>query len=128
MAETEKEEENRPVLKLSIFDKWLLKLPKLSLESFPDYFHGIFFSIVIPVFMILEFFFTIVLLVYVPFPTNLLLALVIPAFIFLYFGKTMVERFVNWYNATFGKPMEWNVDKTAKEYFELLEKQKSKKS
>jgi hypothetical protein len=127
MAESNREEDNKPKLKLSILDRLLLKLPKLSLRSFPEYFHGVFWAVGIPLFIVLGTLFILVVLVYVPFPMNYLFAAAVPAFVILYFSKTMVERFIDWYNATFAKPMEWNVDKSSQEYFDLLEKQKAKR-
>lgn len=127
MSEPEKEEKPKK-LGLSVFYRLLLKLPKLSLESLPQTFHGVFYSIILPIFVFLNFLLTLAFLVFFPFPINLVLTCVVPVMVFLYFAKSMVERFISWYQATFGKPMEWNVKKAADEYIALLEKQKSKKN
>jgi len=127
MSDSEKTEEQPEEPKLSLWHRLLLKVPKLSLDSFPEYFHGVFYSIVLPIFLIVTFVLTALFLVFIPFPFNYLAASVIPVFLMLYFGRTMTERFINWYKASFAKPKEWDVDKTSNEYFELLEQQKNRR-
>ena len=104
----------------------ILKLPKISLEYFPDVFHGIFWAIVIPVFLAIEIFLSLFLLISFTFPLNIILTGIIPLVIFVIFIKVMLERFINWWNAIFGKPYTWNIEKAVDEYLTLLRKQNKK--
>jgi hypothetical protein len=114
--------------KLPIIYRLILKLPNLSLDSFPDYFSGIFWAIIIPIFLTAEIFLSIFLLVFFPFPINFISFSVIPAVVFLIFVKIMLTRLINWWNATFGEPFKWDVEKATEEYIAVLCKQKSKKN
>ncbi len=105
------------------FYRLVLKVPgKKFLESSS----GIFWAIVVPIFMTGEFFLTMLLLVYFPFPLNVMFAATIPTFLFAVFIKIQLERFITWWNSVFGKPREWNIGKTLDEYVALLDKKKDK--
>lgn len=79
-----------------------------------------------PIFLALESFLCVFLLLAFAFPTNIVLASVIPMVIFVFFVRIQFERFINWWNATIAQQgFEWNVEKALGEYLGL---QKSKKS
>lgn len=114
--------------KLPWIYRLILELPKVSLESTSGEFQGIYWAIVIPLFLIFEFFLSLFLLVTFQFPMNLVMTGIIPVAIFLVFVKVQLERFLNWWNLTFeSKPMKRDVKKATEEYIKLLEKQKSKR-
>ena len=114
------------VKKLPWFYKLVLKIPGTDyLESAG----GLFWGILVPTFLILEFFLSLFLLVYFTFPTNVILILVIPLSTFAMFVKITLKRFINWWNANFGKSgLEWNIDKTLQEYVDLLKSQNKEKN
>jgi len=112
--------------KLPFIYRLILKLPKISLEHVPYTFHGIFWAIIIPIFIIIEFFVSVFLLTYFIFPLNIILAGIIPLTIFVFFLKFMLERAINWWNSVFGEPFKWNIEKAANEYLKLLRKQNKK--
>ena len=115
--------------KLPLIYRLFLKLPKPTLDFLPDFSHGIFWAVIAPLFIALEFFLSLFLLMDLPFPTNILSVSIIPTIIFIIFLRITLERFINWWNATFThQGFEWNVEKLAKEYSDLLKKQKSKKN
>ena len=114
------------VKKLPWFYKLVLKIPGTDyLESAG----GLFWGILVPTFLILEFFLSLFLLVYFTFPTNVILILVIPLSTFAVFVKITLKRFINWWNANFGKSgLEWNIGKTLQEYVDLLKRQNKEKN
>ena len=114
------------VKKLPWFYKLVLKIPGTDyLESAG----GLFWGILVPTFLILEFFLSLFLLVYFTFPTNVILILVIPLSTFAMFVKITLKRFINWWNANFGKSgLEWNIGKTLQEYVDLLKRQNKEKN
>jgi cellulose synthase/poly-beta-1,6-N-acetylglucosamine synthase-like glycosyltransferase len=108
--------------KLPWFYRLVLKIPG---TDFLESAGGIFWDILMPIFLVLEFFLSFFLLMFFPFPINLALILIIPIVTFLVFVKITLERFINWWNAVFGKSgYEWNIDKTLQEYVNLLKKQR----
>jgi len=122
MSETKSDEDKLPWIY-----RLILKLPKISVESFSD-FQGIYWTIVIPLFLVGEFFLSLFLLTAIPFPTNFVVASVIPITIFVVFVKVQLERFMNWRNLTFrSEPMEWDVKEATEEYIKLLEKQEARR-
>jgi hypothetical protein len=110
--------------KLPLFYKLILKIPG---TDFLESSGGIFWSIIIPIFLSLEFFSSLLLLVYFPFPINIILTAIIPTIVFVVFIKISLERFLNWWDLTFGESrFKWNVEKTLQEYLSLLKKKEEK--
>jgi len=113
--------------KLPWIYRLILKLPKINLDFFSD-FQGIYWAIVIPIFLVDEFFLSLFLLIAFPFPINLVVASVIPIAIFVIFVKVQLERFMNWWNSVFrSKPMKWDIKEATEKYIKLLEKQDSER-
>lgn len=102
------------------FYKWISKFPG---ADFLEGAGGVFWGILVPIFLFAEFFLSFYLVLIFPFPINIFLVLVIPTIIFILFVKISLKRFINWWNSNFGKPsFEWNVEKTLNEYIKLLKK------
>jgi hypothetical protein len=103
----------------------ILKIPGVDfLENTSS---GVFWSLIAPVFLVLEFFLNFYLLLFFPFPVNVILTLIIPAIVLLVFLRISLERFINWWNLTLGEHRrKWDVEKTVQEYLVLLEKKKKK--
>ena len=74
--------------------RFLIKIPLKSLGSSS----GIFWALVCPILIFLNFFFDFFILVYFSFPINIILALVVPAVVFILFVRVVLERFINWWN------------------------------
>lgn len=82
---------------------------------------GIFWGIVIPVFLIMEIFLTLYFLAAFNFPVNVILIISIPVVTLMLFIKISIKRAINWWNANFGSPgFEWNIEKTLEEYAKML--------
>jgi hypothetical protein len=106
--------------------KLVLKIPG---TDFLENAGGIFWGVITPTFLILEFFLSIFLMISSPFPINLVLTSIIPISTFMIFLKITLDRFINWWNAIFGNSgFVWNVDKTLQEYVNLLKKQEEEKN
>jgi len=114
------------VKELPWFYKLVLKIPGTDyLESAG----GLFWGILAPTFLTLEFFLSLFLLAYFTFPMNVILILVIPLSTFAVFVKITLKRFINWWNANFGKSgLEWDIDKALQEYIDLLKRQNKEKN
>lgn len=108
------------------FYKLILKIPGANFLG--GITSGIFWSIVVPIFLVFEFFISMFLLLLFPFPTNIVLASVIPTAVFIMFVRISLERFINYWNSAVAKTgYEWNVEKTMREYLATLEKRKREK-
>jgi len=104
------------------FYRLILKVPG---TSFLESAGGIFWGVLIPIFLMGEFFLSLYLLLSFSFPVNVILTSVIPAVSFALFVKISLKRFINWWNATFGEPgFKWDVEKAVEEYVNLLKRKK----
>lgn len=122
MSESEVQKVSRN--KLSWFYRLILKIPG---TDFIESSGGIFWGIVVPVFVVLEFLLSLYLIVSFPFPANIVLAGIIPTAVLIIFIRISLGRFLHWWNSTFGESrFEWNIEKTLEEYYTLLEKKKKK--
>ena len=110
---------------LPFFYRLILKIPGANyIESVSS---GIFWAIVVPIFLVLEFFLNLFLLLLFPFPLNLVLTGIIPVAILIIFLRISLEIFINWWNLNVGESMfQWNIEKTLQEYVALL-KEKEKR-
>ncbi len=111
--------------KLPWYYRLILKIP--GSEFVESTSSGIFWGLIVPVFLVLEFALNITLLLFFPFPTNIALVIIIPAAILLVFLRVSMERFINWWNSTVDNSFEWNIEKTMPEYLDLLKKREEKK-
>jgi len=107
------------------FYKLLLKIPMANV--FEGASSGIFWAIIVPCFLAVEFFLSIFLLVYFVFPINIIIAGMIPATIFLIFVRISLERFINWWNGSIDTGFKWNVERMAQEYIDSLKPKEEEK-
>jgi hypothetical protein len=111
--------------KLPFFYRLILKVPGANfLESSSS---GIFWGIIVPIFLVLEFFLSIFLLLYFPFPINIVFTSIIPVAILIIFVRISLERFINWWNLNVGEgSFKWNVEETIQEYLAMLKRKEKK--
>ena len=104
----------------------ILKIPGADfLESTSS---GIFWGIVVPIFVGLEIFLNLYFIVFYPFPMNVILVLIVPVVMLLVFARISLERFINWWNMVAGETgYAWNVEKSLQEYLVLLKEKKEEK-
>ena len=107
--------------KLPFFYRLILKDPGANLIGNAS--SGIFWAIVVQIFLVLEFFLNLFLLLYFPFPINIVLTSIIPVAILIVFVRISLERFINWWNLNVGESsFKWNVEETMQEYLAILNK------
>ena len=116
--------------------KLILKLPTPSFPGFilkrlPEI-EGIFWAILVPIFLILYFWFSIwwfaTATLLFSFPFNLMLALIIPAVVFVFFLRIQLERTILWWKNLKGDYREWDVSQAVKEYVALMRDPKQRKT
>ena len=97
----------------------ILKIPGADfLESTSS---GIFWGIAVPIFVGLEIFLNLYFIIFYPFPTNIILVLIVPVAMLLVFARISLERFINWWNLVAGETGHaWDVEKSMQEYLVLL--------
>ncbi|MGB9134464.1 MAG: hypothetical protein WCC63_02595 [Candidatus Bathyarchaeia archaeon] len=99
----------------------LLRLPGVSRIERAS---GLFWVLVVPILVFLNVLLSLVLLLMFPFPLNILLVAVVPASLLAVFVRLGLERFINLWNLIVAtSAVEWNIEKSTKEYIELLESQ-----
>lgn len=107
--------------------KLFLKVPNPSLLSkFPGV-QGVFWAIVVPIFLTGYFLFSVWLIAllssFVAFPFNFLLILLIPSIIFVIFLRIIFERTAQWWRNIQAPIKEWDIAKATEELLEILKKQ-----
>jgi len=119
-----------------LFVKILLKLPNpglpfFILKRFPG-FEGIFWALVVPIFLALYSFFTLWLFsfatIHFGFPSNYVLGVLIPAIILIFFLRIQLERTVLWWKNINEQPREWQISKKVEELAEILNRQRKRSS
>ncbi|MGB9740993.1 hypothetical protein C0195_01175 [Candidatus Bathyarchaeota archaeon] len=110
--------------KLPLFYRLILKVP--GVDFLVSSSSGIFWAIIVPIFLILEFFLNFMLLILFPFPINIFLASIIPVAILLVCVRISLERFINWWNLNVGNNFKWDVEQSMQEYLTLLKKKEGK--
>jgi len=109
--------------KLPWFYKLILKIPG---TDFLESSGGIFWGIIVPLFLVLEFYLNVFLLAFFPFPINIVLVGIIPITVLILFIKISLKRFLNWWDLAFGESgFEWNEERL-QEYIALLKKKEEK--
>lgn len=112
--------------KLPIFFRLLLSLPNVKLQSLPGIMQGMFWAVILPLFLGTEALVTFCLISFLPPPINLIATLAIPAVIFIAFVKIALDRFIVWWNGLVScQTQQWNVSEKVTEYTELMEKPKN---
>jgi hypothetical protein len=111
--------------KLPLIYRLILKVP--GAEFLENCSSGIFWAIVMPVFLTIEFFLNMFILVYFWFPLNIVLALIIPTTIFLIFVRISLQRFINWWNSEVASQgFKWNLEEKIQEYLAMLKNKEEK--
>jgi len=108
------------------FYRLILKIPG---AEFLENAGGLFWAIIVPAFLSMEFFLSLFLILSFPFPVNVVLVSIIPSATLVLFVKVTLKRFINWWNANFGESrFEWNIEKALDEYLSMLGRNEKEKS
>jgi hypothetical protein len=123
MSEQESKKIDRD--KLPLIYRLILKVP--GAEFLENCSSGVFWAIVVPVFLMIEYFLNMFILVYFRFPLNIILASIIPTTIFLIFVRISLQRFINWWNSEVASQgFKWNMEERMQEYLAMLKKKEEK--
>jgi hypothetical protein len=105
------------------FYKLLLKFPLFNLDIFPSEFEGIFWTIIVPICLVLQLFANLFLLSYFTFPINYLCILAVDLFVFIAFLRILLERALNTGRAILRSSVfHWNIEKALQEYYQIITK------
>lgn len=108
--------------KLPLFYRFILKIPIPAISTSIDIPSGIFYAIIFPIFVFLDFFLNIYFLIGFSFPINIFLVCVVPVVILVIFVRVTADRFINWWNsAVVGGYAQRDVKEVLKEYLALRE-------
>jgi len=118
-----------------LFLKLFMKFPNLRFPYFVvkklPWVEGIFWALLIPIFLVVYFFFTfwlyVTLSLLVGFPLNVIIWLSIPSVFFIVFLRIQFERIIPFWRSLGSQPKDWDVPKFAEEFLLLIEKQHKKK-
>lgn len=114
---------------LPIFYKIIMKVPLPSLDTSIAIPSGIFWAIIFPIFLILEFFLNLYIIVTFNFPVNILLIGIFPLAFFVIFIRISVERFIKWWNsAVVGGYTPKDIRETLEEYIAMRRDRHKKKT
>jgi len=108
--------------KLPLFYRLILKIPIPTISTFIDIPSGIFYVIILPIFIFLEFLLNIYFLIGFSFPINIFLVCVVPVVVLAIFVRLTADRFISWWNsAVVGGYVQRDVREVLKEYLDLQE-------
>lgn len=98
----------------------LLKLP---VPRVPEFFYNLPWIIIVRLSIFFYVFVAMTLLLAFPFPANIILAVSGPAIITVFLARIQMGREINFMNGRVAQEgYEWDIDKTLKEYFDLMER------
>jgi hypothetical protein len=108
--------------RLPLFYRFILKIPIPAITTSIDIPSGIFYTIIFPIFVFLDFFLNIYFLIGFSFPINIFLVCVVPVVILVIFVRVTADRFINWWNSgVVGGYAQRDVKEVLKEYLALRE-------
>ncbi|MGD0979776.1 MAG: hypothetical protein ABR962_11640 [Candidatus Bathyarchaeia archaeon] len=108
--------------KLPLFYRFILKIPIPAISTFIDIPSGIFYAIILPIFVSLDIFLNIYFLIGFSFPINIFLVCVVPVVILVIFVRLTADRFINWWNSgVVGGYVQRDVKEILKEYLAMRE-------
>lgn len=114
----------RDLKDLPLMYRLILKFPKLSLEGYSEKFQGIFWVVVVPIFLIVDFCVNLLILVFLPFPINYLGFFVATSFVAILIIRILVDRTLDTSKAMLKEGHPWDIDKAVQGYLQLLHKEK----
>lgn len=118
-----------------LFLKLFMRFPNLRFPYFVvrklPWFEGIFWALLVPVFLVVYFFFTfwfyLALSLLVGFPFNVIIWLLIPSVLFIMFLRIQFERIILFWRSLRSQSNDWDIPKLTEEFSLLIEKQHKKR-
>jgi hypothetical protein len=115
--------------KLPLFYRILLKIPIPAIGLSVNIPSGIFFAIILPIFLFLDFFVNIYFLIGFSFPVNVILFCIFPFTILVIFIRINLNRFIDlWNSSVVGGFAPREIKEVLKEYLALRENKGKKKT
>jgi hypothetical protein len=106
----------------------ILRFPRLSIDGFSDRFQGLFWALILPIFVVSGTMATLLLMVCLPFPLNFISVVTLTSMILMFMLRIFVERELNMRRAIVEEGrFRWNVETAMQEYAQLLQKRKRDK-
>jgi ABC-type transport system involved in cytochrome bd biosynthesis fused ATPase/permease subunit len=122
-------DENERRQNVPLWCKVLLRIPQLNLDVFGERFQGIFWMIILPVFLICDFFMNLLVLTWLSFPFNLALLLFANLLIVLFLLRILVDRALQAQEAILNQGrFRWDIESSFKEYLSILNEKKTRKN
>jgi hypothetical protein len=113
---------------MPLWCKILLRVPELDLGGFGERFQGIFWIILVPVFLFCDFFMNLYVVMALSFPLNFVIFFFTNIVIATFLLRILVERTLQAQEAIFNEEsFQWNVESSFKEYLSILNKKNAKK-
>jgi hypothetical protein len=114
---------------LPLVYRLILKIPKISLDDVSMKISGLFWILILPIFMISEFLVNLLLLTCMSFPFNYASIIVFNSAIALLIIRVLVERTLNAEKALLSEGhFKWNVEEIFDSYLESLKRNEKEKS
>lgn len=111
-------------LELPLLYKFILKFPKSSIENFSPVFQGVFWVLVVPIFLVCYVFLNLVLLVFLFYPFNYVAVGTITFLLVMFIFRILLERALNSANAVMrGVRFRRELDEVLQDYLHLCKKE-----
>jgi hypothetical protein len=122
-------DENEYPQNMPLWCKVLLRIPQLDLGVFGERFQGIFWIIIVPVFLFCDFFMNLYVIMALSFPVNFIIFIFTNSVIVLFLLRILVDRTLHAQKAILSeKSFQWDVESSFEEYLSLLNKKKAEDS
>ena len=119
---TEKRLERIDRKRLPLFYRLVLKIPMPAVFTSVNIPAGIFWAIIVPIFIFLDIFADMYLLLALSFPTNVVMVCAVPIATLLIFVRLNADRFIDWWNsAVVGGYTQRELKQVLTEYMALRE-------
>jgi len=106
---------------LPLFCRIFLFFPKLSLENFSERFQGIFYVVILPMFIFIDAIMNLAFLACFSFPINFIAVVAANSFVVLLILRIYLDRAITFHsNLMKEQHFCWNLDKSLNEYFKIL--------
>jgi hypothetical protein len=114
---------------LPLVYRLILKIPKISLDNLSMEVSGLFWVIILPIFVIGEFLINLLLLTCISFPFNYAFVTIFNSTIALFIIRILVERTLNAEKALLAEGhFKWKIEETFNSYLESLKRKDKGKS
>lgn len=113
---------------ISLLYRIILRFPRLRIDGFSDRFQGLFWGLILPIFVMSDTMATLLLMICLPFPLNFISVVTLTSMILMFMLRIFIERELSMRRAIAEEGrFRWNVETAIQEYAQLLQKRKRDK-